>query len=381
MKKVKFKILFVVLSLLLVLPATAVADQTQDIGTPRWVIDDVFISDIVPFAIGHRGSGVNLGNIPDKPIENTTKAVRQAFREGIQIVEVDANLTADGVAVALHDDFFLSDFTCVNSYTYEQLKERLSDVSSLRQILKVSRTYSVMSDSDRPSGQVVVEIKTPSPHCVSREAEPFVLQALVETVLDDIRFTRMVDQVTIESFSPEILALAAVGEPNIPRMLAIDAMQLLPLESIQELPGYVVEIIEDKDLYGLTWGEIGVETPYGILWVYRLPGYYTENPGGPFVNYIMTLLGTGSSTASLDKNILFLAEELGLSASFIVDALHFGLPELPPFSFSVLVFTVDFGDPEDLDYPDYGEWLLLSGAGVDGMYVDDIPVGLTIEGY
>mgnify|MGYP003939644547 CR=1 FL=1 len=63
-----------------------------------------------------RGYGVNTGEIPENPIENTARSVRRAFREGIQIVEVDA-------------------------------------------------------------------------------------------VLKDIRFTRMVDQVTIESFSPEILAM------------------------------------------------------------------------------------------------------------------------------------------------------------------------------
>lgn len=384
MKKVPFKIMLFALSTLLIIPASVLADHTQDIGTPRFTIDDVFTSDLKPFAIGHRGYGVNLGADPDRPIENTTKSIRRAFREGVQIVEVDANLTADGVAVALHDDFFLSDLTCVNSYTFEQLQDKLPDVSSLRQILQVSRTYSVMKNSDRPSGQVVVEIKTPSPHCVSREAEQDYLMALVGSVLEDIKFSRMVDQVSIESFSPEILAYVAAIDAaeglNIPRMLAIDVLQLLPLEDIQGIPGYHVEIIEDKDLFGLTWGEIGVDTPYGILWVYRLPGYYTEDPGGPFLKYIMTLLGTGSSTASLDKNILFLAETFGLSASFIVDALHFGLPGMPPWSFSVLVFTVDFGHPEDPDYPDYSEWVFLSEAGVDGMYVDDIPQGLMMEG-
>lgn len=372
MKKYPYTVLIAVLAAWLLVPALAAGDQTQDIGTPRWVIDDVLTSDIVPFAIGHRGYGANLGEDPDRPIENTTKSVRAAFREGVQIVEVDANLTADGVAVALHDDFFLSDFTCVNSYTFEQLQEMLTDVSSVRQILKVARTYSVITDPDRPSGQVVVEIKTPSPHCVSREAEPFVLQELVEAVLEDIRFTRMADQVTIESYSPEILALVAAGAPDIPRMLAMDAAQLLPLEDIQQIPGYEVQIIEDKTLFGLTWGEIGIQTPYGTLWVYRLPGYFTEAPGGAFGNYINTLFATGSSIASLDKNILFLATPPPnlpdpADAGLLVGALH-------SYGFQVLVFTIDFTNPY------FNEWMFMSLAGVDGMYVDDIPMGLMMEG-
>ena len=153
MKNTTYMKLSVTLALLLLLPYAALSGKHQEIGTSRWVIDDVLTSDTVPFAIGHRGYGVNLGEIPDEPIENTTRAVRKAFREGIQIVEVDAVLTADGVAVALHDDF-LPDLTCVNTLTFEELKEVLPEVASLRQILKVSRTYSVMNRSDRPRGQV-----------------------------------------------------------------------------------------------------------------------------------------------------------------------------------------------------------------------------------
>jgi len=366
MKKVSLWIFAVVLSYLLILPVTAVADKDHEIGTPRWTIDEIFGGDAVPFAIGHRGYGVNLGEDPDRPIENTTKAVRRAFREGIMIVEVDAVLTADNIPVALHDDY-LPDLTCINTLTFEQLKETLGEVSSLRQILKVSRTYSVMKKSDRPSGQVVVEIKTPSAFCVPLEQEFVTLQALVDAVLDDIRFTRMTDQVTIESFSPEILALAGAeeGEPTIPRMLALDALQLLPPEWIEANTAYKVRPI-DKDSFGLPWGEIGlVIDEYGtVLWLYRLPGYYPQAAGeDPFENYIWTLAATGSATASLDKNVLFMADSQGVPPSSIVDAMHF-------FGFYVLVYTAD----------DQFEWMYISSAGADGIFVDNIPMGLMMEG-
>ncbi|MCJ7500997.1 glycerophosphodiester phosphodiesterase [bacterium] len=371
MKKVLFKTLFVVFSFLLLLPASVRAGQDQEIGTSRWMIDDVLTTDMKPFAIGHRGYGVNLGEVPDNPIENTTKAVRRAFREGVQIVEVDANLTADNVAVVLHDDF-LPDLTCINTLTFKEIKKILPEVSSLRQILKVSRTYSVMTESDRPRGQVVVEIKTPTPFCVSLDDEPEAIQALVDAVLDDIRFTRMVDQVTIESFSPEILAkVAMAGEDvaNIPRMLAVDVLQLLPLAWIGPMSGYeyTVQVI-DKDSHGLAWGEVGVELAPGyILWLFRVPGYYTEEFGGALGNYIrvMSPAETGSSIASLDKRILFMAADPPnpLAAAEIVGAMHY-------YGFSVLVFTID----------NQLEWMFMSEAGVDGMYIDDIPMGLTMEG-
>jgi glycerophosphoryl diester phosphodiesterase len=367
MKKVLFKSLFVVLSLVLVLPAPVMADQDKD--ESRWVIDDVILGDIVPFAIGHRGYGVNLGEIPDNPIENTKKAVRRSFREGIMIVEVDANLTADNIAVALHDDY-LSDLTCINTLTFDELKEILPDASSLKQILKASQRYSVMTESDRPSGQVVVEIKTPTPFCVPLEEEQGALQALVDAVLDDIRFTQMVDQVTIESFSPEILDLVKdpeSGEPNIPRMLAVDVLQLLPLEMIGPMSGYeyTVQSIE-KDSFDLAWGEVGVELApgYPVIWFFRVPSYFTTEPGGALGNYIRVLGETGSSIASLDKQVLFMAEsQPETSAAAVVGVLH-------SFGFPVLVFTID----NEL------EWGFMSLAGVDGMYVDDIPMGLTMEG-
>ena len=53
-----------------------------------------------------------------------------------------------------------------------------------------------------------------------------------------------------------------------------------------------------------------------------------------------------------------------LTAAEIVGALHY-------YGFSVLVFTID----------NQLEWMFMSEAGVDGMYIDDIPMGLMMEGY
>jgi glycerophosphoryl diester phosphodiesterase len=283
------------------------------------------------------------------------------------IVEVDANLTADNIAVALHDDYFFNsesplDYTCINQLTLEELKEIMPEVSSLKQILKASKRYSVMTESDRPSGQVVVEIKTPAPICVPLAEEQDALQDLVDAVLDDIRSARMEDQVTIESFSPEILMKVAAEEGNIPRMLALDAGQLLPLEEIPNYTEYDVRIIE-KDSFGLTWGEVGIEIPPDLfMGFYRWPGYHTGVPGEELGNYIRVLGETGSSIASLDKIILL--SQLPEVAQFIVGTLHGA-------GYSVLSFTIEHGQ-ELL-------WVPVADSGVDGIYIDNIPAGLDME--
>ncbi len=319
--------------------------ETED-ESFRWVIEDVIDTGIKPFAIGHRGYGENLGEIADQPIENTTEAVRRAFKEGIQIVEVDTVLTKDNVAVALHDDF-LEDYTCVNTLDFNELKKRLEDVSTLRHILQKARTFSQTEESDRPSGQVVVEIKTPSPLCDPNDET---IPALVEAVLGDITFTKMEDQVMIESFSPEILAMVWMARPEIPRMLAISILQILPPEVIENETGWSVTPIDKNVGFGLQWGEIDV--------IFRLPSYYGQNPIG---SYITTLMGTGSHSASIDKLIL-LGDQA--SAANLVGLLH-------GIGFGVHVYTVLTPD----------EWDYFFNINVDGMYVDDIPMGLMLEGY
>ena len=143
--------------------------------------------------------------------------------------------------------------------------------------------------------------------------------------------------------------------------------ELIPLEVIEQISEYKVQRIE-KDTFGLSWGEIGIEPApgYPVIWLYRLPGYFPEVPDGEaFVNYIGTLFATGSSIASLDKLVLFMASEppKPVLAGLIVEALH-------DYGFQVLVYTV----------ADQGEWWFVSTAGADGIFVDDIPMGLMMEG-
>ncbi|UCF31510.1 MAG: hypothetical protein JSV26_03610 [bacterium] len=354
MKKLSVMLTVFVVPLLFASRAPVVAEPHYLGEDNRWVIEDVLDSAARPFAIGHRGYGENRGEIPGEPIENTVEAATRAFREGVQIVEVDTVLTRDNIPVALHDDY-LDDLTCVNSLYLEELKVRLEDVSTLRHVLQKARTFSQERSSDRPSGLVVVEIKAPSPLC---DPEDETIPALVDAVLGDIAATKMENQVIVESYSPEILGLVMMHELDIPRMLAVSLLQLLPAEVIEAMTDLEVTPIEKDAGFDLQWGEIGMEIGGQIINLYRMPGYVSLE------QYTGTLFATGSRSASLEKDILAMLDQPPLSSPMdLIDTLH-GL------SFDVLVFTVN----SEL------EWTAVAAWGADGMYVDDIPLGLSLEG-
>ena len=117
----------------------------------------------------------------------------------------------------MHDDY-LDDFTCVNTLKFRELKKRLDQVSTLKRILQTARRYTQKRHSDRPGGQVIIEIKTPSPLCAPADST---VPDLVKGVLKNVKHMKMAKQVLLESFSPEILALSKEKVPNIPTMLMV----------------------------------------------------------------------------------------------------------------------------------------------------------------
>ena len=340
----KLILLFVFLTFSLV-NINVAAHDSRSSSRWRWTIDDIFNPEETSFAIGHRGYGENLGEIENQPIENTARAVRRAYREGISIVEVDVVLTRDNRVVALHDDY-LDDFTCVNTLTYRQLKRRVKHVSSLRRILYTARRFSHHRRKDRPSGLVIVEIKTPSPLCDPADVGTI---PLVDKVNRVIKRSRMNDQVLIESFSPEIIALSAEINPYIARTLTINALQLLTEEQIEQFTGFEVTPIDKDAGFGLEWGEIDS--------FFRLPIY------GGLDKYIQVLIDTNAHSASIDSLLLGQAEQIqpGSAAQFIEQLKLLGL--------NSLVYTIDTE----------AEWQFFSSMGIDGIYTNDIPLGLLQE--
>jgi len=340
---IRIPITVLILFVVSVYPAYAQPDHAVK---PRWLIEDVLASDFKPLAIGHRGFSANLGENPDKPIENTTESVKQAFRAGVQIVEVDVVLTKDNLAVALHDDF-LEDYSCVNQLTFAELRHRFKQASKLKHVLKVARGFSVKKNNDRPSGQVILEIKTPAPLCDPGDTT---VPALVAATLATVNQTKMQQQVLIESFSPEVVAMVKASQPSIPRALSFSLLQALTPEQLESITGLPVTLL-DKDVgFGLQWVEVGP--------VYRVPIYESIH------EYVATLVALESRAATLDKDALLQMEMMSAgSAALLISQLH-------NIEISSLAYTVN----------DEQEWLFLTSIGVDGFYTDEVLMGLSLEG-
>ncbi|MFO7579349.1 MAG: glycerophosphodiester phosphodiesterase [Nitrosomonas halophila] len=315
----------------------------------RWTIDDLLAEKPRPFVIGHRGYGENLGENPKIPIENTIASVMRAFRAGVSIVEVDVVMTADGHAVALHDDF-LSDLTCVNRLTFGQLKKRLPYVPTLMQVLHVAKPFSYrhpVKNRDHISGLVNIEVKTPSPLCDPADTTE---SQLVAAVLRAVERTRSTRQVIIETFSPKLMAMFAAEAPAIKRNFSVNMLQLLSQEEVAAITGLPVTLIDKGDGFDLQWAETGV--------FFRLPGYRSLD------EYVSVAFSLGAQLVTLDKLIpmqLEFAQPDG--AALFVNQLH-------ALGFAVTAFTVDT-EPE---------WMFLSAIGIDGIYTNNIPMGLVLEG-
>jgi len=321
--------------------------QASLAGNNRWQLDDVLFSDNLPFSIGHRGYGNNLGKNILKPIENTIPSITRAFKEGIQIVEVDVVMTKDKKIIALHDDY-LDDLTCVNTLKYKQLKKRLPHVPTLKKVLKTARKFSSRKRSHRPTGQVIIEIKNPSPWC---DPDDKSTSNLVKAVLKDVSKLKMQKQVLIESFSPEIIAITKEREPTITTMLTLSYGQLLPADQIELISELPVTLIDKDTGFDLQWAEIGS--------LFRLPGYQDLN------NFIQVLLQTNSQAVNLDSMLLAQMEQsIPESSILFIDKLHL-------LGMSVLVYTVDT-EPE---------FLFFSNLGVDGIFTNNIQLGLELEGH
>ena len=106
--------------------ALAQGEPDNEGNIQRSTAEDFLRLGVRPIAIGHHGVGPNsIANPnPALPIENTVDSVRQAYRLGAHVVEVDVQLTQDGQLAVFHDDF-LHDFTCINTLTLDQLQQRL----------------------------------------------------------------------------------------------------------------------------------------------------------------------------------------------------------------------------------------------------------------
>ncbi|MGH7305109.1 MAG: glycerophosphodiester phosphodiesterase [Candidatus Rokuibacteriota bacterium] len=326
-----------IVSILLVGVAPADARRTALEAT----VEDLLGLEVHPVAIGHRGFGANLGEDPTRPIENTARGVRWGFRAGLSVVEVDVQRTLDGEIVAYHNDF-LSDFTCINQLTRREVQARLPHIPTLRAVLMQARSF------NRPwgplRGLVIVELKALSPLCDPGDMQE---RALVLSVGDVIRRVTMTEQVVLTSFSPALLFHAKMEIPEVARSLTISGLQFLTPEEVKaavkdELGEVSVTLIDKQLDLGLQWAEIGR--------VFRLPGYRSIE------ELIVTTAVVGARVVEVD---LFL---LGSAGAPLVHVLH-------SVDLKVFGWTVN----------NAAEWHFLQSLGVDGIYTNDVPLGIDLQ--
>jgi glycerophosphoryl diester phosphodiesterase len=306
--------------------------------------DDFLRVPVRPVAIGHHGLGPNLGGDPTIPLENTVDSVRQAYSLGARVVEVDVQLTKDGKLAVFHDDF-LSDFTCIDSLTIDELQARLPYVPELHQVLAVARQFNGRSGAAL-GGILIVELKAVSPHCDPNDE---LEQTIVSTAAAEIHQSKMDDQTMFDSFSPALLLLASQTAPAIPRELDISGLQLLTPAQIEGITGLPVTIMTNKkNSLGLTWAEIGP--------VFRLPGYSSP------LQFLETGLATSVRVVGGEMDFFGPAEQQqpGSGSAFVAGAHSFG-------------FRV-FADPAQ----SAADWNFFAGLGVDAIY-SNIPLGVQLE--
>ena len=296
-------------------------------------VDLLLDLDVRPFAIAHRGFGENLGADPSRPIEDTVPAVRQGFMAGASVVEVDVQLTRDGEVAVFHDDF-LDDLTCLNRLTLSELQRRLPYVPSLQAVLNQARRVNQASGPLR--GILIVELKAAAPLCDPDDSQE---HAIVSAVTRVIRHMRMTDQVLLTSFSPALLYLARAEAPEIARILAVSGLQFLTKEQIEARLKMPVTLIHKQLDLGLPWAELGR--------IFRLPGYPSVG------DLVTTATITGARVVEAD---LFL---LSFTGAALVGILHDA--GLKVFGFTANTDT---------------EWAFLQSLDVDGIYTNDVPLGV-----
>jgi glycerophosphoryl diester phosphodiesterase len=149
-----------------------------------------------PLVIAHRGAS-------SEAPENTLLAFDRALELGVDGIELDVQVTRDGIPVVFHD-FTLTRLTGTRGRLadrtwaqLQQLRVRGEPIPTLAETLSLTRKRAL----------VQIEIKKGAP---------------VAPILAAIRKTASTKHVILASFEPDILRQAATLAPKLPRMLIVD---------------------------------------------------------------------------------------------------------------------------------------------------------------
>lgn len=299
--------------------------------------EDLLETTARPIVIGHEGAGENFGADTSKPINDTVASVKLAYDQGASVVEVDAELTKDGYAVAYHDFDFLPDYSCINSYTLAELQAKVPYIPTLESVLQVAQDA---------KGVMIVELKTPSPMCDPTDSSE---HALVSRVVQAVHSTHTQGRVVFDAFSPALLYLAKQADGDIPRELDLDLLQLMTPEQVQANTGLTVTKIDKTLNLGLQWANVGP--------IYRLPGYTSVE------QFFYAAKVVDAKIVGVEKDFIGYSESTapGSVAAFVGAAHSMGMKAYADPAKSV----AEFG------------WF--ASFGFDAAYCDDIPASLALQ--
>ena len=176
-----------------------------------------------PLLLGHRGA---MARAP----ENTLGAFRAALDDGADGVELDTQLSADGVAIVLHDDT-LDRTTALTGKPIRHAADELDAIDAgswftgWRAFEKVPRLVEALDAVGRDN-VVNVELKGPTPFHLGLE------RRVLDVVRDRCHPAALgPGGVIVSSFHPAQLLAIRTLAPSVPIGLLVSARSVLPLRT------------------------------------------------------------------------------------------------------------------------------------------------------
>lgn len=155
----------------------------------------------LPKTQAHRGAWSKAEGV----LENSLEAIESAKASGFPMVEVDIQLSRDGIPVVYHDE-------TLDRLHAKALSIRGTDASELWEVARV------------PTLQMILELK-PAPGLFNLELKTSRIEgeALERKVVEVIRRTHSADRIMFSSFNPASLWKVAQYLPHVPRAWIVSA--------------------------------------------------------------------------------------------------------------------------------------------------------------
>lgn len=174
-----------------------------------------------PMIGGHRGC------VCDAP-ENSIEAMREGMRRGADYLEIDIQLTADGVPVVFHDVRLEQRHAPLHGYIHEMpltlLRQSIPGLCTLREALDWGRQENVY---------FALELKT-----IPLDMQPHTLR-LVELVAAMLRETHMLEQVFVFGQDYQTISHLHRTDPSVPLGLIVPFVPEDPVALMERMHALV----------------------------------------------------------------------------------------------------------------------------------------------